>query len=171
LMDMPDRKHEGVEITSEEWKAQKYNITPFKALFKFSWSNGEAVGRFLSELQKGRIIGRRCAECGRVMVPPRMFCEEDFSPTDDWVYVRDTGTIKTYSVSYLNADASRAKVPTVIAVIAIDGASEGMGFLHIIRGTPPEKVRIGMKVRAKWKPRARRKGAITDIEYFEAEAT
>ncbi len=127
------------------------------------------MGRFLTELKEGRIIGRKCRECGRILVPPRMFCEEDFRETDEWVYVRDTGSVKTYSISYLNADASRAKKPTVVVVIALDGASEGMGFLHLLEGVNPEDVRIGMKVKAVWLPKQQRKGAITDIRAFRPE--
>jgi uncharacterized OB-fold protein len=100
-----------------------------------------------------------------------MFCEEDFRETDGWVEVKDHGTIKTYSISYLNADASRAKEPTVVAVVALDGASEGMGFLHFIRGVAPQNVKIGMRVKARWEPKARRKGSITDIRFFEPEVS
>jgi uncharacterized OB-fold protein len=163
--------HAGVEISSDEMRSGKYAITPYSALFRYDWAAGEAVGRFLTELKEGRIVGRRCKECGRILVPPRMFCEEDFRETDEWVYVKDTGTVKTYSVSYLNADASRTKKPTVVAVVALDGASEGMGFLHLIQGVAPEKMRIGMRVKAVWRPKAQRRGAITDIRCFKREGS
>lgn len=168
---MARSRYDGVEITSKELKAQKYKIFPFTARFNYDWSTGEAVGRFLAELKEGRIIGRRCSRCGRILVPPRMFCEEDFRPTDEWIYVKDHGTIKTYSVSYLNADASRAEKPTVVAVIALDGASEGMGFLHLLEEVAPGKVEIGMRVKARWKPKAQRRGAITDIASFVPEVS
>lgn len=168
---MTKSRHGGVEISSEEMKTGKYNIFPYAARFDYDWSTGEAVGRFLSGLKEGKIFGRRCSKCDRILVPPRMFCEEDFRETDGWVEVKDHGTIKTYSISYLNADASRAKEPTVVAVVALDGASEGMGFLHFIRGVAPQNVKIGMRVKARWEPKARRKGSITDIRFFEPEVS
>jgi uncharacterized OB-fold protein len=164
-------QHGGVEISSGDMKAGRYNIFPYAARFDYDWATGEAVGRFLQGLKQGKIVGRKCSKCGRILVPPRMFCEEDFRETDEWVEVKDHGTIKTYSISYLNADASRAKEPKVVAVIALDGASEGMGFLHLLRGAPPRSVKIGMRVKARWKPKSRRKGSITDIRFFEPEVS
>jgi len=95
-----------------------------------------------------------------------MYCEECFRPTDEWVKLKETGTVNTFSVSYVNVDASRRKDPILVAVVEIDGASSGMGILHLLGGVRPKDVYIGMKVKALWKPRSERAGAITDIRYF-----
>ena len=101
------------------------------------------------------------------MIPPRMFCERCFRPTDEWVYVKDTGRIITFSLCYVSWDVRRLKQPQIPAVIEIDGASPGMGILHIVKKVPPKQVKIGMSVRAVWKPSAQRVGSITDIAYWE----
>ena len=54
-----------------------------------------------------------------------------------------------------------------MAVIAIDGASPHMGILHKLGEVDPEKVYIGMRVKAVWKPEEEREGAITDIKYWK----
>lgn len=133
----------------------------------YAWDTGEAIGRYLEELKKGRLIARRCHKCRRVMIPPRMFCERCFRPTDEWVYVKDTGTVNTFSLCYVSWDVRRLKRPEIPAVIEIDGASPGMGILHVLKRVKPGDVRIGMRVRAVWKPAARRAGSITDIAYWE----
>ncbi len=125
------------------------------------------MGRFLEELKKGKIIARKCNACGRIVVPPRMFCELCFKPTDGWVYVKDTGAVNTYSISYLAADATRLKEPILVAVIDLDGASKGMGILHYLGEIKPDEVKFGMRVKAVWKPPEERVGAITDIKYFK----
>jgi hypothetical protein len=102
-----------------------------------------------------------------VLVPPRLFCERCFRRTDTWRYVKDTGTVNTYSVSYVGADASPLAAPLVVAVVDLDGASSGMGLLHLLGNTSPRAVRVGMRVRAVWKKPPDRKGAITDIRFFE----
>jgi uncharacterized OB-fold protein len=130
------------------------------------------VGRYLAELKKGRIIGRACYKCHRIMVPPRMFCELCFRPTDEWIYLEETGTVNTFSIVHVNWDASRRgkdDPPLIPAVIEIDGASKGMGIMHMIGEVDPQKVKIGMKVRAVWKKEDERTGAITDILYFKPE--
>jgi uncharacterized OB-fold protein len=60
----------------------------------------------------------------------------------------------------------RLKRPEIPAVIEIDGASPGMGILHLIRKVAPKDVHIGMRVTAVWKPAAQRTGVITDIAYW-----
>ena len=85
---------------------------------------------------------------------------------DEWVYLPDTGTINTYSLSYIATDTRRLKTPIVPAVIEIDGTTHA-GFLHIIGETKPDSVKIGMRVKAVWAPEAERKGSITDIKYFK----
>ena len=133
---------------------------------RYQWDTGEAMGRYLAELKEGRLIARSCRKCERVMIPPRMFCERCFRPTDDWVYVHDTGTVNTFSLCYVSWDVRRLKRPEIPAVIEIDGASAGMGILHVIGKTAAKNVHIGMRVAAVWQPASKRTGRITDIAYW-----
>ena len=132
----------------------------------YTWSTGVAIGTYLEGLKKGRILGVRCRSCNRIMVPPRMFCEECFKTIDEFVPVQDTGTINTFAICYIRTDASRQKRPQLPAVVELDGASKGMGILHLLGEVKPTDVKIGMKVKAVWKPARERKGDITDIRYF-----
>lgn len=134
---------------------------------RYAWDAGVAIGRYLEELKAGRLIGRRCDSCRRIMIPPRMFCERCFCPTDEWVYLQDTGTVKTFSLCYITWDMRPLQEPQMPAVIDIDGASKGMGIMHLLGEVKPEEVKIGLRVKAVWKPAAERQGAITDILYFK----
>jgi uncharacterized OB-fold protein len=141
-----------------------------KPKLQYAWDNGPAIGRYLAELKEGRIIARKCNKCRRIMIPPRMFCELCWRPTDEWVYVKDSGTVNTFSICNVNWDASRIKKgekPHLPAVIEIDGASDGMGILHVLGEVEPDKIKMGMKVKAVWKKPAEREGSITDILYFK----
>jgi hypothetical protein len=95
-----------------------------------------------------------------------MVCEWCWQPTDEWVYVKDTGTVNTFSISYLRWDAKRIKEPQIPAVVELDGASKGIGILHLLDEVNPDDVKIGMKVEAVWKPADERTGSITDIRHF-----
>ena len=156
----------GREITGEEAAAGKFLSTHYEANLKYSWTSGVAISRFLDGLKQGVLWARKCKRCGRTLIPPRMYCEECFRGTDEWVRVRDTGKVNTFSVVYVNTDASRRKKPLLVSIVEIDGASPGMGILHFLGEVAPEKVKVGMKVKAAWKPRSERTGAITDIRYF-----
>lgn len=159
----------GKPLEPEDLKKHNVLSLPGEAGFRYSWSAGVAISRFLEELKQGRIIARTCRKCKRILVPPRMFCEWCFRPTDEWVYVKDTGRVNTFSIAYLATDASRLKKPLIPFVVEIDGATPGMGFLHLLGEIEPkpEKIKIGMPVKAVWKPEKERTGSITDIKYFK----
>ena len=152
----------GTPIEAKDF-GRKVLTTSYVPRLRYEFDTGEAMSRYLDELRNGRLIARRCYACERVMIPPRMFCELCFRPTDDWVYVEDTGSINTYSLCYVSWDVHILKRPEIPAVIEIDGASPGMGILHLVR-VPPKQMKVGLKVKAVWKPRSKRIGSITDIE-------
>ncbi len=157
----------GTPISGADWEKEAYAFRKHSVDLRYAWDAGAAVSGFLEGLRRGRILGRRCNRCMRVLVPPRMFCEKCFRTTDEWVEVKDTGRVNTYSVSYVNNDASRRDKPLIVAVIEMDGASEGMGFLHVLGEVEPADVHVGMRVKAVWRKEADRVGAITDIAYFK----
>jgi uncharacterized OB-fold protein len=162
---------EGSPLAAGEFDERKTILTEYTPKLRYAWDTGEAMSRYLQELKEGRLIARYCCKCTRVMIPPRMFCERCFRPADDWVYVRDTGTVNTFSLCYVSWDVRRLKTPEIPAVIEIDGASPGMGILHLIRNIKPEDVRVGMRVAAVWKPAAERTGSITDIDFWQPIAS
>jgi len=146
--------------------------TFWKVKSEYRWDMGVAVGKFLTGLKKGVLLGIYCPHCGRTLVPPRAFCELCFKPLNRWVELKDRGIINTFSVSFVNWDATRREIPEVPAVIEIEGASSGMGIMHVLGEVGEDLdtilagVKIGMKVEAVWKPAQDREGAITDIRYF-----
>ena len=160
----------GTPLEAKDAARGKIFSTSYTPQLRYAWDTGEAIGRYLQELKQGRLIARRCHQCGRIMIPPRMFCERCFRPTDEWVYVKDTGKIITFSLCYVSWDVRRLKQPQIPAVIEIDGASPGMGILHLVKKVPPKHVKVGMAVRALWKPATQRIGSITDIAYWEPNA-
>jgi hypothetical protein len=162
----------GVPLKDRDIQSGKALTTRWQVKADYAWDTGMAMGTFLTGLKEGKILARQCDKCGRTVVPPRMFCEWCFRPTDRWVEVKDTGRVNTFSVSYVLWDATRVEKPTVPVVVEIDGCSPGVGFMHILAdvGTTLEailaKVKVGMAVKAVWKPAAERTGAITDIIHF-----
>ncbi len=158
----------GVSLKEEDIEKNRVLSTVYYPKAEYAWATGIAVGRFLSELKSGRIIGTKCSHCGRIVVPPRMFCEWCFKRVGKWVYLPDTGKVNTFSVSYISTDTTRLKTPIIPAVIEIDGTSNA-GFLHLLGEVKPEEVRIGMRVKAAWVEPRLRKGSITDIKYFVPE--
>ncbi|MBC7104669.1 MAG: Zn-ribbon domain-containing OB-fold protein [Firmicutes bacterium] len=129
----------------------------------YNWSAGLAGTRFFTELRDNRrIMGTRCPRCGRVMVPPRIFCEECFVDATEWVEVGSRGTLVTFGESYLSTDGKRLDKPWTLGIVRLEG-SDG-GLVHLIGEASPEELRIGMPVEAVFAEE--RRGTILDIKYF-----
>jgi len=158
----------GTPLSEEAFKSQKILSVVYHPKARYSWATGIAIGRFLRDMKSGRIVGTRCSHCSRIVVPPRVFCEWCFCRVKEFVYLPDTGSVNTFSVSYITADARRVKDPKIPAVIRIDGTTDA-GFLHLIGETKPEDVKIGMRVKAVWRQPSERTGSILDIIHFKPE--
>ena len=163
------------QIKLKEMTAGKVCTVGWEPKLQYEWDDGVAISRYLEELKNGRIIARRCKKCDRILVPPRMFCELCWRPTDEWMFVEDTGIVNTFVVSHVDWKAGRLDIeggvrPFTPAVIELDCESKKMnqvGILHMLDEVDPEKIKIGMKVQAVWKPAEERTGSITDIKYFK----
>lgn len=129
----------------------------------YKWSAGLAGSRFFEELRDHkRIMGTKCPKCGRVMVPPRIFCEECFVDANEWVEVSSQGTLVTFGDSYLSTDGKLMEKPWMLGIIRLDGSNGGL--VHYISEATPEELEIGMKMEAVFKEE--REGNILDIKYF-----
>jgi len=157
----------GTPLSERDLQQGRVLTIPWRLEARYAWDAGVAIGRYLEGLKQGRIIGSRCPQCKRVVVPPRTFCELCFRPMASWVEVKDTGTVNTFSLCYVTWDMVRLKEPMIPAVIDIDGASKGMGIMHLLGEVEPQAVRVGMRVRAVWRPPRQRSGAVTDIKYWK----
>ena len=160
----------GTPLSEDDIRSGKIFFTEDSLDCAYAWDTGVAINRYLAELKKGKIIATECRKCSRIMLPPRLFCELCFVPVDKWLYVQDTGIVNTFSICHVHWDATRIKEgdkPHLPAVIEIDGASKGMGIMHLLGEVEPEDIKIGMKVKAVWKPEEEREGSITDIIYFK----
>jgi uncharacterized OB-fold protein len=115
-----------------------------------------------------RIQGVRCPRCKCVLVPPREYCDTCYVRTAEWVDVADTGTIKAFSIIYLEFVGQVREPPYVYAEIVLDGAATRL--IHTVGGidveTAKERLHTGLKVKAVWKD-AEPTGSLEDIEHFE----
>jgi uncharacterized OB-fold protein len=159
----------GTSLSEKDFAEHRVLFTEWTPRAEYAWDAGIAIGHYLAELKQGRIVGVRCNECHRVVVPPRAFCEWCFKPMDEYVPVADHGTVNTFSVTHVTWDMKRVDPPLMPAVIDLDGTHPAVGILHLLGEVDPQAIKVGMRVQAVWKPASEREGAITDIRYFKPE--
>ena len=124
--------------------------TPIR--IEYEYSAGQAASRFLRAVAEGRLVGQRCPACHKVYVPPRGSCPTDAVATTDEVELSDHGTVTTFCIVRVPFKGMRIELPYVTAQILLDGANIAM--MHLVAGVPAEEVRMGMRVKAAWRPRA-----------------
>lgn len=128
----------------------------------FNYSAGPLASRFLTTLRDlRRILGIKCAACGRVHVPPRAYCGECRSKMSDWVEVGPGGVLENFTVVHYRESVHPAEAPFVIGIIKLTGADTGL--VHLVLAGPDD-IRQGMKLRAVFSEN--RKGHILDLAGF-----
>lgn len=155
--------------------AQERPLTiPGQWNISYQYAAGKTATRFFLALRDDeKIYGTHCPSCDRVLVPPRSFCDRCFVKTDRWQEVGPAGSVVTFAVSQRRSPGIDRDPPYMVALIRLDGASTNL--IHFVEGcnlADPEelleRVRGGLRVRAKFVPASQRKGHILDIHSFVA---
>jgi uncharacterized OB-fold protein len=129
----------------------------------YEWTVGIAGSRFFTELRDNKkIMGTKCPKCSKVMVPPRIFCEECFVDADEWMEVSSQGELVTFGDTYLSTDGQQLDEPWMLGIVRLDGVDGGL--IHYIGEAKPEDIKIGMRMEAVFADE--RQGNIKDIRYF-----
>jgi uncharacterized protein len=137
-------------------------VTPMRLSYEHTASPGESA--YLRGLAEGRLTGQRCPACGKVYVPSRGTCPVDGVQFDQQVELPDTGTVTTFSIVNVAYPGQQVTPPYVAAAVLLDGAD--IAFQHLILGCEPGEVRIGMRVRAVWRPRDEWATTASTISHF-----
>ncbi|WP_028920866.1 Zn-ribbon domain-containing OB-fold protein [Pseudonocardia acaciae] len=137
-------------------------VTPVHLHYEHSASLEES--RYLRGLAEGRLLGQRCPVCRKVYIPPRGACPVDGVPTEEDVELADTGTVTTFCIVNVPFLGQRITPPYVAAYVLLDGAD--IPLQHLVLGCAAEEVRMGMRVRAEWKPRAEWGTSLRNIDHF-----
>lgn len=141
---------------------------------KYRWSAGPHLGEFLRGLKAGRIIANQCPSCERLQLPPTPVCGRcHVDMGEDWVELSHQGEVINYSFVvdpiFDPGTGAMRPVPYTIAAIVLEGGAD-VAFFHKLQETDPEKVRVGMKVEAVFKPPEEREGTMEDIVHFRTIA-
>lgn len=126
-------------------------FTPVVPLdFNYNYRVGPYIEKFLDGLREKKILGVRCADCGAVLVPPRMFCGGCEKKLEDWVEVAQEGTLENYTVGHVTMAKGKLSPadPYVLGMIRLDGATGQL--LAKVEKVAPADLKMGMRLRAAW---------------------
>jgi uncharacterized OB-fold protein len=151
---------------AEENKDDVVKVIKTPVQLEYKYSAGQSATRFLRAIKEGRLIGQRCPVDGRVYFPSRGSCPQHGVPIEgEPVELVDRGTLVTFSIVRIPADAVPLDVPFVTVQVLLDGADTIL--MHLLGNCPVEEVHMGMRVKAVWKPREEWEESVANILYFE----
>jgi uncharacterized OB-fold protein len=132
--------------------------------FPYKHSTGETIGRFLAGLRdQRRIWGQRVPGQG-VVVPPLGYSETTGAEGGEWVTVASTGVVTAVAVVHEAVEGLHpAAVPFAFVLVQLEGADTALPHI-VTEGL--ERLRVGSRVEAVWKPDGERIGSIRDIAGF-----
>src|SRR6478752_5749031 len=136
---------------------------PVTVAFDYTRSTGPVLGRFLTGLRDGVVVGGRTSE-GKVVVPPLEFDPVTHEPTTDFVEVAPTGTVTSWTWVPEPVKDQPFDRPFAFALVLLDGAD--VPILHALDVSSPDQVATGMRVQVRWAEE--RVGAITDLVFEPA---
>ncbi len=123
----------------------------------------QALTVFLNGLREGKLLACKDPATGFVYCPPRAGSPTHGTDMGELVEIGDAGTLTTFCVVNVAFEGQVMKVPYVYGAILLDGSDTP--FLHLI-DVPAETARMGMRLKARWRPAAEREGSFTDVACF-----
>ena len=140
-------------------------VAPYTLEYAYKRSTGPVIGRFLTELRDGQIVGIKTAD-GRVLVPPQEYDPDTGEDvTDEFVPVGPGGVVKTWTWVYEPREKHQMDRPFAFALVQLDGADTAL--LHRVDAGDPARMSTGMRVTVRWAEE--RVGMIHDIAAFVPE--
>ena len=86
---------------------------------------GATTSAFLQGLSEGRVLGRRCDSCDRILVPARSFCDRCHVSTGQWFEVGTEGVVEMFTVVY-EPFRGLPEPPYALAYVTLDGADTAL---------------------------------------------
>ena len=121
---------------------------------------------YLVAMKDKKILAEKCPETGQVFVPPRGVSPVAGVVTVDKVELPDTGYVESFNITRVPIPTRPdLEPPYCSAWILVDGASTSL--MGLVINIDPDEVRLGMRVRAVWKPDDELEMAATNILGWE----
>ena len=117
----------------------------FKRFGSVSFVSISRVNDFIDYLDKGKLMGTRCTQCGRSFFPPRADCFQCRASAMEWFEVDHAGELAAFSTLMYAPAGFEKELPYTIAVL-------DYGDVRVFGRTDPaipvEELRVGMRMKS-----------------------
>jgi len=136
--------------------------------YPYKRSVGPVIGAFLTALRDGKILGAT-GSGGKEAVPPAEYDPITGEDSGELVEVGPGGVVTTWAWTSNPLPDQPLDRPFAWVLVKLDGADSAL--MHVMDAEGPDAVATGMRVTARFRPRAERIGHIKDIECFVVEGS
>ena len=163
---VPGDAPEDIPAPAEGLDPVTIQVSPSSIEIQHTASRPESA--FLRALENGKLLAGRTSDTGngkgKVYFPAREADPATGRQLDEFLELPDVGTVTTFAIINIPFAGQRIKPPYVAAYVLLDGAD--IPFLHLVSDIDANEVRMGMRVKAVWRPREEWGLGIDNIEYF-----
>jgi len=118
---------------------------------------------FFAGLANKKLLGTKCSKCGYSYATPKLHCMECGAECE-WIELPREGKIHTWTTCYFGSEEFLKETPFNLVLVEFNGINTL--FLARLVGISQDKIRIGMKVRAKFRKNPKFKP--TDVYFIPA---
>ena len=112
-----------------------------------SFTGQAKIGPFVDHLFQGRFMTTKCTHCNQVFFPPQADCPSCLSDDMEWVEIKETGTLISFSTAMYGPAGFENKVPYTLG---IGRFSDNINILAAVaKEIDPQTLKIGMKIKIK----------------------
>ena len=116
----------------------------FKKFGTVSFTTITRVNDFIDYLEKGKVMGTKCKECGQIFFPPRADCFQCLSRDMEWFEISSKGKLLTYSKLEYAPVGFEDDLPYAIALLDY---GDYKVFARIAADVPEEEIKVGMEMK------------------------
>jgi uncharacterized protein len=108
---------------------------------------------FSAYLAEHKLMGTRCRQCGRILLPPRELCTGCYATQMEWIEFSGTGVLEGFTSIYVGLPAMAAagysrEKPYCTGVIRLVEGPAISGQIIGDHGTCPEELAVGTLLQA-----------------------
>ncbi|MHA1754607.1 MAG: Zn-ribbon domain-containing OB-fold protein [Candidatus Odinarchaeia archaeon] len=107
----------------------------------------KTIKQFLQFINEGKLKALKCKSCSKILLPPRVKCKFCKNSEFEWVDLKGTGRLLTYTIIYIAPKKFLKQAPYAIGIIELDEGVKVEARINSVNIENHEKeLRTGMRL-------------------------
>jgi len=107
------------------------------------------IEQFYKFMNEGKVMGAKCKNCGKLMLPPRPICTQCYSEKLEWIELSKRGRLLTYTIIHVAPPQFQHLIPYAVGIVELD---KGLKLPGMIKNIDFDKIKIGMELEIEVEP-------------------